>query len=485
MRSRPMPLEIIRTSVRHEMNRQTGCIRGYNRPGLAMLLDALEKIPFDLEILGDGFDNPIHFSAPSQIVVEISNGDKAGGFGREKSCRTSLLRRFQSSANYAISHRRLFERQALRSFLGSQFARDDIEQVARNSSIREMRRDARTHSSGAKDRGFFDAFFHFSHPRQCRRLQNRYATANGKSKHPRFELHCQIKQKSRCPQQENGLAPPCAACVLSRTAARASVHASGWRSAAASREGSPISAFFVSSRKKEFRSIALPGRALARSLAQPMRAAPLSTTWNARDPKPASAVSRMGMASNERLEDFLRKFTTTRYFEELKIPFAIVATDIVRGESVYFTTGEIGIALRASSAYPGLFFPVEYRGRFLVDGFLTDAVPTRAVRELGANIAIGIYLEPGELKDKPRNTIEVIGRAFSIIQETQDPPWRHAADVVIEPDVHDVLWDGFVETPRLIAAGAAATRAALPKIRAAIARHMPPSRPDSEPARSR
>ena len=196
-------------------------------------------------------------------------------------------------------------------------------------------------------------------------------------------------------------------------------------------------------------------------------------------------LSRMGMASNERLEDFLRKFTTARYFEELKLPFAIVATDIVRGESVYFTTGEIGIALRASCAYPGLFLPVEYRGHSLVDGFLTDAVPTRAVRALGANIAIGIYLEPGELKDKPRNTIEVIGRAFSIIQETQDPPWRHAADVVIEPDVHDVLWDGFIETPRLIAAGAAATRAALPKIRAAIARHIPPPSSDSEPVRTR
>ncbi len=196
-------------------------------------------------------------------------------------------------------------------------------------------------------------------------------------------------------------------------------------------------------------------------------------------------LSRMGMASNERLEDFLHKFTTARYFEELKVPFAIVATDLVRGESVYFTEGEIGIALRASCAYPGLFLPVEHRGHFLVDGFLTDAVPTRAVRALGANIAIGVYLEPGELKEKPRNTIEVIGRSFSIIQESQDPPWRHAADVVIEPDVHDVLWDGFVETPRLVAAGAAAARAALPKIRAVIARHMPPASSDAEPAQSR
>src|ERR1700683_99955 len=103
MRSRPMPLEIIRTAIRHEMNRQTGCIRRDNRPGLAMLLHALEKIPFDLEILSDGLDNPIHFSAPSQIVIEVPDGDKARRFGRKKSCRTSLFRRLQSSANDAIS----------------------------------------------------------------------------------------------------------------------------------------------------------------------------------------------------------------------------------------------------------------------------------------------------------------------------------------------------------------------------------------------
>jgi len=196
-------------------------------------------------------------------------------------------------------------------------------------------------------------------------------------------------------------------------------------------------------------------------------------------------LSRMGMASNQRLEEFLHRFTTARYFEELQLPFAIVATDIVSGESVYFTEGEIGIALRASCAYPGLFLPIEYRGQILVDGFLTDAVPTRAARALGANVVIGVHLEPGELKNKPRNTIEVIGRSFSIMQTNQDPPWRHAADVIIEPNVHDVLWDGFVETPRLVAAGAEATRAALPKIRAAIARHSPPTSADSEPSPGR
>jgi NTE family protein len=184
-------------------------------------------------------------------------------------------------------------------------------------------------------------------------------------------------------------------------------------------------------------------------------------------------ISRMGMASNERLEHYLHRFTTASHFEELKIPFCIVATDLVLGESVYFTEGEIGPALRASCAYPGLFLPIQYQGRFLVDGFLTAAVPTEAVREMGADIVLAVHLEPGLLDEKPRNTIEVIGRSFSIIQNNSIQPWRRAADVIIEPEVHHFLWDDFGKTPNLVAAGRAATLAALPRIRAAIASRSP------------
>ncbi len=192
-------------------------------------------------------------------------------------------------------------------------------------------------------------------------------------------------------------------------------------------------------------------------------------------------ISRMGMASNERLEHYLQRFTRAKYFEELKIPMCIVATDLVRGESVYFSEGEIGTPLRASCAYPGLFLPVEYQGRYLVDGFLTAAVPTEGARHMGAHVVIAVHLEPGLLDEKPRNTIEVIGRSFSIIQAHMHMPWRQAADVVIEPQVHHFLWDDFQSTPQLVAAGEAATRAALPQIRAAIARRSPlPSRKSPE-----
>jgi NTE family protein len=179
-------------------------------------------------------------------------------------------------------------------------------------------------------------------------------------------------------------------------------------------------------------------------------------------------LSRMGMASNERLDEYLHKFTSVRDFSEMKIPLCIVATDLIAGESVHFTDGEIGPALRASCAYPGLFLPVEYRNHFLVDGFLTETVPAPAVRKMGADIVISVHLEPGLLQSKPRNTIEVISRSFSIIQIAATQSWHAATDVLIEPDVHHILWDEFAKTPQLVAAGEEATRAAMPSIRAAL-----------------
>jgi hypothetical protein len=83
-------------------------------------------------------------------------------------------------------------------------------------------------------------------------------------------------------------------------------------------------------------------------------------------------------------------------------------------------------------------------------------------------VVIAIHLEPGLPDSKPRNTIEVISRSFSIIQSNSSQPWREAYDVLIEPDVHHILWDEFIKSPQLIAAGETATHVAIPKIRAVI-----------------
>jgi NTE family protein len=178
-------------------------------------------------------------------------------------------------------------------------------------------------------------------------------------------------------------------------------------------------------------------------------------------------LSWLGLASNQRLEHYPRRYLGVSAFEELKIPLTIAATDLGTGEPVYFTRGPLGPALRASCAYPGMFVPVEFEGRTLVDGFLAAPVPVDAVRRLGADVVIAVFLEAANNR-KPESIVDVIGLSFAILQRHADLEWRRSADIIIEPNVKNFLWDDFEKTSELIAAGEDAARAALPKIRAAL-----------------
>ena len=177
--------------------------------------------------------------------------------------------------------------------------------------------------------------------------------------------------------------------------------------------------------------------------------------------------SWLGLATNQRMEKYLTRLTTAKTFEELKTPMAISATDINAGVTVYYSSGPIAPALRASCAYPGLFVPIQYEGRTLVDGFLTSPVPVEGAMLLGADVVIAVYLETTGV-DNPRTAVDVISRSFNIIQRHADITWRQQADVIIEPDVQKIGWEDFCKTPEMVAAGREATKKALPEIRAAI-----------------
>src|SRR3984957_7748629 len=178
--------------------------------------------------------------------------------------------------------------------------------------------------------------------------------------------------------------------------------------------------------------------------------------------------SWLGLATNQRLETFLSRFTPVKTFEEKAIPLAIATTDINAGVSVYYTRGPFGLPLRASCAYPGLFVPIQFEGRTLVDGFLTAPVPVEGALLLGADIPIAVYLEAGSLTP-PRTAADVISRSFSIIQRHAHLAWPTQADVIIEPDVKPFVWDDFTRTDDLIAAGETAAQAAIPEILKAFA----------------
>lgn len=177
--------------------------------------------------------------------------------------------------------------------------------------------------------------------------------------------------------------------------------------------------------------------------------------------------SWMGLASNLRLEEYPKKFLKVSTFEELTIPMGIAATDLISGEAVYYTQGPLGPPLRASCAYPGLFQPVEYQGRLLVDGFIAAAVPVDGVRAMDADVVIAVFLE-AESIEKPKTVVDVIGRSFSIVRLQADVGWRLKSDVVLTPKVREFAWDDFAKTPELVLAGEDAVREALPRIKAIV-----------------
>jgi len=177
--------------------------------------------------------------------------------------------------------------------------------------------------------------------------------------------------------------------------------------------------------------------------------------------------SWLGLATNQRMEKYLARFTPAKTFEELRTPLAIATTDINAGVSVYYSHGPMAPPLRASCAYPGLFVPIQFEGRTLVDGFLTAPVPVEGALLLGADVVIAVYLEAGTV-EQPRTFTDVLSRAFNIVQKHTDLTWRTQADVIIEPDVKSFVWDDFSRTPEMVAAGEAAALAALPQIRAVL-----------------
>ncbi|MBI1863054.1 patatin-like phospholipase family protein [Candidatus Microgenomates bacterium] len=97
-----------------------------------------------------------------------------------------------------------------------------------------------------------------------------------------------------------------------------------------------------------------------------------------------------GLIKGNKIETLLRETLKTDSFDSLQIPFAAVATDLTNADSVSFTRGDLIKALRASSAIPGFLRSIEYDGRFLADGGLSNPVPVDVVRAMGADIVIAV-----------------------------------------------------------------------------------------------
>ena len=179
-------------------------------------------------------------------------------------------------------------------------------------------------------------------------------------------------------------------------------------------------------------------------------------------------MSRLGVQSNARLEDYLRSLLPIARFEELRIPLAVVATDLHTGRPVVMRDrGDVPFAIRASCAIPGLYIPVtDEAGRQLVDGGLVAVIPSSACRSLGAEIviAIDVNAEGATFIGPAQSIIGVVLQSMLVVQRTASLYQTAVADMVIKPRVGHIRWDELARAKELIAAGYEAGLASIPEI---------------------
>jgi NTE family protein len=186
-------------------------------------------------------------------------------------------------------------------------------------------------------------------------------------------------------------------------------------------------------------------------------------------------ISRLAFASNERMERFLHHCFPQKDFESLRIPLAVVATDLQSGDAVVFREGNLMSAVRASCAYPGLFEPMQIAGRTLIDGAFSLPVPVQALADMGCTHIIAVHVG-GDSQDRPGNILQVVNHCFIILQRHLACEWRRNATLVLEPELKGIRWDAFERSKEIIDAGEAAAMNALPAIKSWLCPPVPAKR---------
>ena len=143
-----------------------------------------------------------------------------------------------------------------------------------------------------------------------------------------------------------------------------------------------------------------------------------------------------GFLSGDKIEEVVMTLTHNLSFEETKIPFVCIATDLVSGEMKVFEEGKLHTAVRASMAVPGVFTPAQIDGRFYVDGGVVEELPVDVLRERGADVVItsDLGIKRNFFDPEHPSPVDILRRSTDIMQAKLTRQQADKGDVVIRPD---------------------------------------------------
>lgn len=172
-----------------------------------------------------------------------------------------------------------------------------------------------------------------------------------------------------------------------------------------------------------------------------------------------------GVIKGEAIQHYVNKTIRNTPIEKMKISFGAVATDLNNGQPILFRRGNAGLAVRASSAVPGVFQPVTVGDRVFVDGGLVSPVPVRFAREMGADFIIAVNISSQPDVQPASSSVDVLLQTFAIMGQSINRFELKEADVAIQPKLGAMKGNDFNGRNIAILAGEQAAAAAMAEIR--------------------
>jgi len=177
------------------------------------------------------------------------------------------------------------------------------------------------------------------------------------------------------------------------------------------------------------------------------------------------SVSQQSVIKNDTLKKALDVLLEPGLIEKLPLKYAAVAGDLVSGEKIVLTSGDIRTAVLASSSIPGFLPPVEYAGMQLADGEISDLAPCQTAKELGATFVITVDVSQDLTPSPPlENALDIMFRAGQIKSHDLRVLRMKASDFTIHPEVGTFHWTNFEAHEELIDAGYKAGIAVLQRL---------------------
>ena len=179
-------------------------------------------------------------------------------------------------------------------------------------------------------------------------------------------------------------------------------------------------------------------------------------------------LGNKALLKGQKLRSVFEKYFGGVNVQDLKLPYASIATDIVSGKLYEFFEGELLTAVTASCSIPMIFPPVKYRGLTLVDGGVINRTPVDTVKKLGADAVIAVDVcDKIEVQTQKEDFFSIAFRTIDIMDNAK-PKQRKKGCVFIKPDLADVNPYKVERQQEIFERGFAAAYSSMDKIKALV-----------------